>query len=77
MKARTGTEMRELDRKAIEYCGIPGIFLMEQAGKAAAFYAEQLAKPFSFPDFTLLAGKGNNGGVAEVYWRIRSNPAQV
>ena len=79
MKARTGTEMRELDRKAIEYCGIPGIFLMEQAGKAVAFYAEQLAKPFSFPDFILLAGKGNNGGdvfvlaryMAEAHVRFR------
>ena len=35
MKARTGGEMRELDRRAIQECGIPGIWLMEQAGAAA------------------------------------------
>ena len=72
MKARTGIEMRELDRKAIEHCGIPGISLMEQAGKAVAFYAEQLAKPFPFPDFILLAGKGNNGGDAFIAARLLS-----
>lgn len=62
MKARTGAEMRELDRRAIGEYGIPGIRLMEQAGAAAADCAELLARPFRFPDFLLLAGKGNNGG---------------
>ena len=70
MKARTGEEMRELDRRAIEECGIPGIWLMEQAGNAVAAYAEKLAKPFLYPDFMLLAGKGNNGGDAFIAARI-------
>ena len=70
MKARTGAEMRELDRRAIEECSIPGIWLMEQAGNAVAAYAEILAKPFRFPDFILLAGKGNNGGDAFVAARV-------
>lgn len=70
MKARTGGEMRELDRRAIQECGIPGIWLMEQAGMAVAHYAEILAKPFVSPDFIILAGKGNNGGDAFVAARL-------
>ena len=80
MKARTGAEMRELDRRAIEECSIPGIWLMEQAGHAVASYAEQLAKPFRFPDFILLAGKGNNGGDAFIAARLLSQkgyPCQI
>ena len=66
MKARTGEEMRELDRRAVQECGIPGIWLMEQAGAAVAHCAGVLAKPFVSPDFIILAGKGNNGGDAFV-----------
>ena len=62
--------MRELDRKAIEEYGIPGIWLMEQAGAAVARHAELLAKPFGAPDFIILAGKGNNGGDAFIAARI-------
>ena len=70
MKARTGGEMRELDRRAIQECGIPGIWLMEKAGAAVARCAEILAKPFAEPDFVILAGKGNNGGDAFVAARL-------
>lgn len=70
MKARTGEEMRELDRRAIQECGIPGIWLMEQAGAAVAHCAGVLAKPFVSPDFIILAGKGNNGGDAFVAARL-------
>ena len=80
MKARTGEEMRELDRRAIEECGIPGIWLMEQAGAAVARWAEELAKTFGAPDFILLAGKGNNGGDAFVAARIltkKNYPCQL
>ena len=62
--------MRELDRKAIQEYGIPGIWLMEQAGAAVAQCAIRLAKPFSSPDFIILAGKGNNGGDAFIAARI-------
>ena len=70
MKARTGEEMREMDRKAIQECGIPGIWLMEQAGTAVAEHAIRLAAPFQSPDFIILAGKGNNGGDAFIAARI-------
>ena len=36
MKVATAEEMQELDRKAIETYRIPGIVLMENAGRGAA-----------------------------------------
>ena len=62
MKVATAEQMQELDRKAIEQYGIPGIVLMENAGRGAA---EEILK--AFPDLhrqktAIIAGKGNNGG---------------
>ena len=54
--------MRELDRKAIEESGIPGIVLMENA--AIRFY-DLLIKHFSpvrGNKITVVCGSGNNGG---------------
>jgi len=62
MLALTREEMREVDRRAIEDYGIPGVVLMENAGRGAA--AEAL-KMLSHPGDSLvwiLCGKGNNGG---------------
>lgn len=80
MKLLTADEMRELDRRAIEEIGIPGVVLMENAGRGAA---EQLCRRFSdlWPGPALiLAGKGNNGGDGYVIarhllnrgWRVRT-----
>jgi hydroxyethylthiazole kinase-like uncharacterized protein yjeF len=56
----TAREMRELDRYTIEEIGLPGIVLMENAGKAVA---EEIILRFPKPKTaTLLAGTGNNGG---------------
>ncbi|GJQ60002.1 MAG: NAD(P)H-hydrate epimerase [Candidatus Scalindua sp. AMX11] len=55
-------EIREIDRKAIEEYGIPGIILMENAGRNVA---EEILKMFDEPhkaNVTLFCGKGNNGG---------------
>jgi len=62
MKVVTAEQMQELDRKAIETYRIPGILLMENAGRGAA---ETILT--SFPDLpqkriVIIAGKGNNGG---------------
>jgi NAD(P)H-hydrate epimerase len=62
MKVVTADQMQELDRKAIETYRIPGIVLMENAGKGAT---EVILN--SFPDIqgknvAIIAGKGNNGG---------------
>lgn len=62
MKLVTASEMRDLDRRTIQECGIPGIVLMEHAGTGAV---ELLVT--SFPEIrsgwvAVLAGRGNNGG---------------
>jgi len=62
MKVATAEQMQEIDRKAIGTFGIPGIVLMENAGRGAA---EILCS--AFPDMhrrriAIVAGKGNNGG---------------
>ncbi len=62
MKVATAEQMQELDRKAIEGYRIPGIVLMENAGRGAA---EVIMN--TFPDLhkkriAIVAGKGNNGG---------------
>ncbi|MEJ2700754.1 MAG: NAD(P)H-hydrate epimerase, partial [Desulfuromonadales bacterium] len=62
MKLLTAAEMQELDRRTIEEVGIPGIVLMENAGRGAV---DHLCRRFGdlFPGPVLvLAGKGNNGG---------------
>ena len=61
-KPLTREEMRELDRKAIEEFKIPGIILMENAGRNVA---EEIFRMIHNPQDTkvaILCGKGNNGG---------------
>ncbi len=62
MKILTSEEMRAVDRAAIEGLGIPGLVLMENAGRSVV---EALAA--GFPDLpeervVVVAGRGNNGG---------------
>jgi len=62
MKVATAEQMQELDRKAIETYRIPGIVLMENAGRGAMEVISH-----AFPDIlkkriAIIAGKGNNGG---------------
>ena len=70
----TASEMAELDRQTSEAVGVPGIVLMESAGRGAAdFYLEVL------PDLlerriTIIAGGGNNAGdgfvLARLFWNM-------
>jgi NAD(P)H-hydrate epimerase len=53
------TEARELDRRAIEEFGIPGVVLMENAGRGMA---EHLARLGINGSVVICCGKGNNGG---------------
>lgn len=62
MEILTGEQMRRVDRRAIEELGIPGLLLMESAGRGIA---ERLLA--DFPDASrrkvvVLCGRGNNGG---------------
>lgn len=55
-------EVREIDRKAIEEYEVPGIILMENAGRNVA---EEILKMLSWPKkakVVIFCGKGNNGG---------------
>ena len=54
-------EMRELDRKAIEDYGIPGIILMENAGRNVAKEVIRCVGKDN-NKVAVICGKGNNGG---------------
>lgn len=56
----TAEQMRELDRRTIEELGLPGLVLMENAGRGVVQVIGRL-----YPHIrsaVVLAGKGNNGG---------------
>ena len=65
----TREQVRELDRRAIDEFGIPGIILMENAGRAVA---DEVARLYAAGGpagparedaaVVILCGKGNNGG---------------
>jgi len=58
----TTNEMRELDRKAIEEVGIPGLLLMENAGLQVVHHAERRFGSWRGKRVLVLCGGGNNGG---------------
>jgi len=65
MKALTAAEMREVDRLTTERFAIPGLQLMEAAGKSVAevFLEKYVGKNGKPPGrVCVLCGKGNNGG---------------
>ncbi len=66
MKSLTRDEVRSFDRHAIEKLGIPGVVLMENAGRNAADAIETFVKDLqgqlSRCRVAILAGAGNNGG---------------
>ena len=64
--------VRELDRRAIEDFGLPGVVLMENAGRGAAALALEMLGPSRGP-VVILAGRGNNGGDGYVLARHLAN----
>lgn len=73
MKLLTARQMRDLDRRAMEEFALPGVVLMENAGRAAAELADQrFAAAFPGP-VLVLCGKGNNGGDGYVIARHLAN----
>jgi ADP-dependent NAD(P)H-hydrate dehydratase / NAD(P)H-hydrate epimerase len=78
MDVLTAAEMREADRITIEELGIPGVVLMEHAGRAVAEAAARLAPPGA--RVVAVCGAGNNGGdgyVAARWLRERGFDARV
>lgn len=73
MKLLTAKQMRDLDHRAINDYAIPGIVLMENAGRGAADsihrrYCSQCPGPV-----LIVSGKGNNGGDGYVIARHLEN----
>jgi NAD(P)H-hydrate epimerase len=68
----TRAAVRELDRRAIQEVGVPGLVLMENAGRACADTAEELLAGHAGPTLVLV-GSGNNGGDGLVVARTLAN----
>jgi NAD(P)H-hydrate epimerase len=60
MKPLNRAESRDVDRRAIEELKVPGIVLMENAGRGAAEVL--LSRESTIRTALILCGKGNNGG---------------
>jgi NAD(P)H-hydrate epimerase len=66
----TRDQVRELDRRAIEEFGVPGVVLMENAGRSMA----ELLRSLGINGLVVLCcGKGNNGGDGFVIARHLDN----
>jgi len=72
MKTVSAAEMRELDRRTIEEFGTPSEVLMERAAQGLVDHTLALIDSHQIkrPSMLLIAGKGNNGGDAEVAHRM-------
>jgi len=62
MRILNGDQMRQVDNTAIQYYGIPGIVLMENAGIALSRAAGEMLGGFAGKKVVVFAGGGNNGG---------------
>jgi NAD(P)H-hydrate epimerase len=70
MRSLTRAEVREVDRRAIEDFGLPGIALMENAGRNAALLVHERAP---LARVAIVCGKGNNAGDGFVIARHLAN----
>ncbi len=62
MRVATADEIRELDRKATEELGIPGVVLMENAGIQVVQVMQKRYPDLKKCRVLIVCGKGNNGG---------------
>jgi hydroxyethylthiazole kinase-like uncharacterized protein yjeF len=69
MKICTPSQMQAIDRKAIEGLGIPGLELMENAGRGAYEMILDYYGPAEGNRVAVVVGKGNNGGDGTVVAR--------
>ena len=58
----TREEVRAFDQYCVEKLGVPGIVLMENAGRQIADAARAMLDQAEFRHCLILAGRGNNGG---------------
>lgn len=73
MRVVTAAEMREMDRTAIEDYGIPGVVLMENAGRHVVQTVVRVLGDVRGRVAAVIAGKGNNGGDGFVVARHLKN----
>lgn len=79
MKLLSAAQMKQLDLRAIEEGGVPGVVLMENAGRAVADLVCRRFSALRPGTVLVVAGKGNNGGDGYVVarhlvnrgWRVR------
>lgn len=73
MRLVKASEIQEMDRKTIQELGIPGVVLMENAGRGAsrAFLEHFLPEPEA--TVAIVCGRGNNGGDGYVVARYLHN----
>lgn len=69
----TRDQIREVDRLAIEELGIPGVVLMENAGRAAAEQIRYRVRCKQGNQAVIFCGPGNNGGDGLVIARHLTN----
>ncbi len=69
----TRDQVRKIDRLAIESYGVPGVILMENAGRACADEALDMLGRAAGKRVAVFCGKGNNGGDGFVIARHLSN----
>ncbi len=70
MRVVTAHTMQEIDKQAIKDYGIPGLQLMERAGRSCV---EEIIAEFGLNGrCVVMAGKGNNGGDGHVIARLLS-----
>ena len=62
MRSLTREEVRQIDRIATEKLGVPGVVLMENAGRNVADAVEDFLRGLQGRKIAIVAGAGNNGG---------------
>lgn len=62
IKAFSAAQMREMDRRTIGEIGVPGVVLMENAGRAVVRAIREKIPDLKKVRVNIFAGKGNNGG---------------
>jgi ADP-dependent NAD(P)H-hydrate dehydratase / NAD(P)H-hydrate epimerase len=78
MKLVTSVQMRNIDKKTIEDVGIPGLELMEKAGKGVAEVTKEMLECTKNKKVAIFCGRGNNGGDGFVVGRyLKSWGAKV
>lgn len=78
MKVVTAEEMKRIDARAMEGMSIPGVMLMENAGRGVVSVIREEIGEVEDVSFAVVCGKGNNGGDGFVAARfLKNNGARI